>query len=100
VIRLYPTPTQSGTLKLVVAREPLCSLEYDYDEPELPSRHHRSLVWWALFRAFSKFDTEVNDLQRAAECEARFGKVFGERRSARSEKWIAEQSGAVADALC
>lgn len=94
-IRLYPTPTQSGTVLLTVAREPLEEMAATTDVPELPARWHRGLLQWMLYRGYSKEDSETYDPRRAAEAEGRFVAEFGEKKSARNERWAAETSGAV-----
>lgn len=98
-IRLYPAPTESGTIDLSVSREPLAALVNDTDVPEIPARYHRNLISWMKFRAYSKADVETANPQLAAEAEARFKAEFGERRSARNEKWASEQSGQFIDTL-
>lgn len=98
-IRLYPHPTESGVIDLSVAREPLDPLVQETDEPEIPARFHRNLVQWMKFRAYSKSDVETANPQLAEEAEARFKAEFGERRSARNEKWQEEQAGTFVDTL-
>jgi len=99
-IRLYPQPTASGTVLLTVAREPLLPLTLPTDVPELPARYHRSLVHWMKYRGYSKDDTEVSNAPQADRAERAFAAEFGERKSARNEKWAAEQSAPMAATLC
>ena len=49
----------------------------DSDAPEIAAIHHRKLVHWALFRAFSVPDSETVDPTRAAIADAAFIKAFG-----------------------
>lgn len=76
-ITLVPRPELAGTLHVEGYRVPLKALENDTDKPELHEAHHRHLVHWALYRAFSKPDSETIDPQRAATAEAAFTRYFG-----------------------
>lgn len=76
VIRLGCLPP-AGTLSLEVNRLPLTPMAADADEPEIAAIHHRKLVHWALFRAFSVPDSETIDPNRAALADAAFTKAFG-----------------------
>lgn len=78
---LVPTPSASGLVKLEVNRLPLQSFE-DKEVPEIGLAHHRYLVNWALFKAFSKPDAETIDPTRAAKAEADFNRYFGSRPDA------------------
>lgn len=98
-IRLYPTPTQSGVIELSVAREPLDPMVRNGDEPELPARYHRNLINWMKYRAYNKADAETQNLDKAALAEKAFAAEFGDRKSARNEKWQEEQAGVMFDTL-
>ena len=76
-ITLVPRPELDGTLHVEGYRVPLKALENDTDKPELHEAHHRHLVHWALYRAFSKPDSETIDPTRAATAEAAFTRYFG-----------------------
>lgn len=78
---LVPTPSDAGTVHMEVFRLPLESFA-DKNEPEIGGAHHRHLVNWALFKAFSKPDAEALDKSRAAEAESRFNAYFGLRTDA------------------
>ncbi len=81
-IRIWPQPSQAGTLALAVYRAPLYDLEEDDDEPEIPARHHDGLVSWMLYRVYSSKDSELNDDARAGAALAEFTSRFGERNTA------------------
>lgn len=81
-VRMWPTPSQAGTLTLTVHREPLYPMEDGADEPEIPQQHHEGLVQWMLYRAYSQKDSEIYDPQRAQPAYQRFVELFGERDSA------------------
>lgn len=98
-IRLYPQPTTAGTLLLSVFREPLEDMANDSDEPEIPARYHADLVQWMLFLAFDEKDAETNDPQAAAKAEKKFTAAFGQRVSARNEKWQSETGAGFPDSL-
>ena len=76
-ITLVPRPTTAGTLHIEGYRVPLKALANDTDKPELNESHHRHLVHWALYRAFSKPDADGADPTKAARAEANFTKYFG-----------------------
>lgn len=78
---LVPPPAIDGTLALEVQRLPLQSMDLT-GAPEIGSAHHRHLVDWALFKAFSKPDAETIDKDRAVLAEGRFNAYFGLRRDA------------------
>jgi hypothetical protein len=80
--RLVPKPDRAGTLSIECFRLPLVSLAADVDVPEIREQHHRYLVDWALFRAYSKPDTETTDLARANAAQERFEAHFGTRPDA------------------
>jgi hypothetical protein len=90
-MRLYPTPILNDTLLLTAVREPLEPLVADSDVPEGPPRYHRKFVHWMLYRAYSRPDEETQDLKRADKQLAYFEAEFGEKVSARSERFSLEQ---------
>lgn len=82
-LRLVPTPMVAGTLLLEGYRLPLRELgAAPSSVPEIHAAHHRLLVQWALFRAFSVPDSETIDPQRAALAEREFTAYFGPRPDA------------------
>jgi hypothetical protein len=81
-IRLDRLPASDGVLALEVNRTPLVAMASSGDTPEIASRHHRYLIQWALFRAFSVPDSETIDAARAAKAELEFIKMFGIRLDA------------------
>ena len=78
-LTLVDRPSTAGTLYLEGYRLPLKPLVNDTDKPEIHQGHHRHLVHWALYRAFSKPDAETIDPTRAATAEAAFTRYFGPR---------------------
>lgn len=80
--RLAPNPDENGTVTLEAYRLPMTTMAADDDTPEIREQHHRYLVDWALFRAYSKPDTETQDLARAQAAQARFEDHFGPRPDA------------------
>ena len=91
-ITLVDRPSVAGTLYVEGYRLPLRALVNDNDKPEIHEAHHRHLVHWALYRAFSKPDSETIDKDRAALAETAFTAYFGPRpdsdlrRSTRSDE--------------
>ena len=91
-IRLFRKPEATDTLNLTVIRLPLQDMEDpEEDSPEISPAYHRSLVYWMLYRAYSKHDSETRNDKAAAENEARFEREFGPRSPAYDEQWIREQ---------
>ena len=76
-IRLVGVPDAGGVLHLEGYRTPLKALESDSDKPELAEQHHRHLVNWALYRAFSRPDSETINPQRAELALSAFTRYFG-----------------------
>ncbi len=91
--RPYPTPDASGTVKLVVTRLPLCDMSISSDEPEISQRLHDSLIFWNLYRMYSKPDVDTQNKVKAAEYLAFFEQEFGKKSSAIDEAWIEREQG-------
>lgn len=87
-IRVYPTPTEAGTLALTVYRTPLEALSADDDTgtPEIKTVYHERLKNWMYRCALLKDDAETFDRARANDYEARFTADFGERQAANAER--------------
>lgn len=80
-------PASDGTLALEVDRLPLTNIEDSAsEEPEIHRLNHRELVHWALYRGYSRPDSEVHDPQRAAIELERFERTFGLSRSAKRRR--------------
>lgn len=78
-IRLVPTPRLAAVLKLEGYRLPIRGLTAEKSsKPEINAAHHRYLVHWALYRAFSMPEVETLDLGRADVQLAAFTAYFGE----------------------
>ncbi|SDG85888.1 hypothetical protein SAMN05216588_101211 [Pseudomonas flavescens] len=79
-IRLVPAPTTAGILKLEGFRLPIRGLTSDRtSKPEISAAHHRHLVNWALYRAFTVPDAETLNLGKAGDALAAFTEYFGDR---------------------
>lgn len=74
-------PNVSGTLSIECYRLPLTKIE-DADKPEIGRAHHRHLVQWSLYRAFSRPDSELFDQERADRAYAAFERMFGKHPDA------------------
>lgn len=92
-IRLYRVPTYDATLRLEVARMPLCDLKHEKDRIEIPHPYAKDLVHWMLWRAFGNRDADVYDVERADRALAIFEGVFGTRSSVADEVWIGQTPG-------
>lgn len=82
---IIPAPKRNGLLLLEGYRLPLADFDLD-GEPEIPEVHHRALVEWALFRAYSIPDADGANDQLAAFYHDRFEKYFGRRIDARKRR--------------
>lgn len=71
---------QADTLVLSVYRLPLAPMVSDNDTPEINSKHHYRLLDWVLYRAYSKKDSDAEDIARAQKHEMEFIKSFGQRQ--------------------
>lgn len=79
-IRLVPTPRHAAVLKLEGYRLPIRGLSAEKSsKPEINQAHHRHLVNWALYRAFTVPDSDSLDLGRADAALAAFTSYFGAR---------------------
>ena len=83
-LRLIPTPTANDSLKLRVRRLPATPLTTASPtaSPEIPAEHHRGLLDWALFRAFSQRDADQAGPGLAEQQLRLFEERFGPRPSA------------------
>ena len=77
-LRLVPAPITTGLLLLEGYRLPLEPISV-LDRPEIHQAHHFNLVDWALYRGYSRPDSDVMDLERAALHERAFSAYFGDR---------------------
>ena len=82
-IRLIPTPTQPGNLKLHVFRTPVDPMASLSDEPEIDPIYHEALIHYVVADAYSHSDADSDDPQRANRAASRFDRVFGRRKTAR-----------------
>lgn len=85
---LWPKPDADTTLLLTVVRTPMVVMDSPDATPEIAPRHHRSLRFWMLYRAYSKHDSEARDEKKAAENLALFEQEFGKKSAAIDEAWI------------
>lgn len=75
-------PEAAGSLRIDVYRLPNCPMKELTDAPEIAPVHHRHLVPWATHRAYSRPDSELQDLERAKVEIKRFETMFGLRPDA------------------
>jgi hypothetical protein len=84
-IQIDCTADAAYTIQLEVYRLPK-PLESEASVPEINAIHHRFLVDWVLYRAFSKPDADLYNPGKAQEAHDRFEKHFGERPDATMRK--------------
>lgn len=82
-VRLVPTPTVAGTLRLRVWRMPLVTdlMEDDTDEPAVALPDPEELCHWAAYECYLVKDAETLDSQAASNHLALFEQRFDERPS-------------------
>lgn len=91
-VRLVPTPSRDGLLRIEAYRLPLKRLALPTQKPEIHEANHVHLVNWALFKGYSIPDPEFNDQGRARTALDAFEQHFGLRpdanlrRSTRSDE--------------
>ncbi len=86
-LRLGCIPSTDGTIQIECYRLPLTDIsESETESPEIHRQNHRALVHWALYRGYSRPDSEVFDPDRAAKELARFERVFGLKVTARQRR--------------
>lgn len=76
----------AAVLKVEAYRYPSAPLAQDTDEPEILADHHRHLIEWAKYRAYSLPAEGLQDLKRAAQSLALFESYFGLRPMAKARK--------------
>lgn len=81
-LRFVPTPDTAGIVELEGYRLPLEKLDDDGSVPEIHSAHHRMLLEWVKYMAYSIPDTDKIDLERAGVAERNFTQYFGIRPDA------------------
>ena len=85
---LATVPLVADTLNLTIVRLPLADFTAAASTPEIQAHHHRRLVDWALFRAYSKRDSQTDNPGLAAQHLALFEQSFGYRPPANVQrKW-------------
>jgi hypothetical protein len=80
-ILLGAIPDANYTMHIEGYRTPR-GMVADEDKPNIASIHHRHLIQWVLFRAFSLPDGDLFDPNKAAQSEARFERYFGRKPDA------------------
>lgn len=72
--RVWPMPSETVTVELLVFRLPLVTINdaTGDDELEIDPQHHLHLLHWVKHRAYSKQDAEAFDKTKAAEFEQKF----------------------------
>lgn len=81
-LTIAPLPDAAYTLNIEGYRLPTTPMASVADSPEIHAQHHRQLVHWVMYRAYSKPDGETLNKGKAADAEARFERYFGPRPNA------------------
>lgn len=80
--RLYPAPVEDDTLTLYVYRYPLTDLECIHDSLEVRTdQHKRGLLLRAMELAYSNYDAESRDDNRASEYADRWQRFLDQAKS-------------------
>ena len=81
-VRMVPTPSRAGMLRIEAYRLPLKRLSLPTQKPEIHEANHVHLVNWALFKGYSVPDPEINDQGRAQTALDAFERHLGLRPDA------------------
>lgn len=98
-IRLYPTPTVSGSVALSVYRLPLDPMTAKDDEPEIPEYAQRGLLQHMLWRGYGKQDADTLDKTKAVTAYKLFVQEYGEAHSARNIAWMTQEMVTMPESL-
>lgn len=90
-IVLDRAPSFAGVVHLEVYRRPLYAIEDEADEPEIPEAYHPHLLQYALFRGYSKRDSQTFNERRANEARQHFERVFGPPLTANQQRARSER---------
>ena len=80
-ISFYPAPgplDAGSKVYLSTYRTPIDNIESTSDDLEIPEEYHYDLIWWVLYEAYSKRDTEFYDKDKGLGYLAQFNERFGE----------------------
>lgn len=77
-INLYKVPLVSSTILMNVVHLPLKKMLYDEDIPSIPEHYHEKLIYWCLFKAYSKNDSETQNGTASNYFKGLFANEFGE----------------------
>ncbi len=81
-IYIDKSPEEADTMLLNVYRTPLTEMSLDNDTPEINSKFHYDLVWYALHLKYLIYDSDYLDVNASSKFEAMTTQRFGPRRSA------------------
>lgn len=81
--RLYPTPTEAGTVQLLIDRLPLKAISDDDQKLEAASEHHEAFLMWMKHRAYDKQDAETYNPRASDDNRVKF---FSYCEDAKKEK--------------
>lgn len=82
VLGTYKLCASAGGAALPLTTDGAGEVVYLGNSPEIHANHHRLLVEWVLFHAYSKRDEDIYDPNKASLHEARFAAAFGVRPDA------------------
>lgn len=88
-LRLNRIPTRAGTLILEVARMPLKELCRPDDTFEIDDRYVPDLIYWMLWRAYSRKDADTHNDNEAQKNLAIFTSIFGDYSTINIETHLA-----------
>ena len=77
-IDIFRTPETKDKLLLNVTHLPLTKMVLNEDTPSIPEQYHEKLIYWALYRAYSKNDSETQNNSSANYFRQLFANEFGE----------------------
>lgn len=95
-MRLYPIPTEAGTLQLTVVRTPLKPLSDTSTKFEIPYHYTTALIEWMRYRAYGKLDSDSFDPGQSSAGMAAFMSIMEGYKRMESLKTGGLKDGTVA----
>lgn len=81
-IRLYPNPTEDGTLNIAGLRFPVVPMG---TSPEINIKYHIPMLDWVYRQAYLKQDSDAYDIKKSEYFEMLFTRSFGPKKDYRTQ---------------
>jgi len=87
-LKLDKTPATNGVIQLEAYIMPTVMAVGANEVLEIELKHHESLIFWIMHRAYEKQDTQTLNPELSAIAANKFTSIFGRRKSALEENVI------------